>query len=104
MEKVIRDGKVAVLISGGWGAGWSTWNGDEEILLFHPKLVQMVEEKRTEEITEKWMVKELGLKDVFLSGLDGLYIEWVPEGTRFRVDEWDGAEMIITEHHLNLVA
>ena len=28
MEKIIEDGKVAVLVSKGYGAGWSTWNLD----------------------------------------------------------------------------
>ena len=27
-DKVIRDGKVAVIISPGFGAGWSTWADD----------------------------------------------------------------------------
>ena len=26
MEKIVRDGKVAVAVSYGFGAGWSTWN------------------------------------------------------------------------------
>jgi hypothetical protein len=26
IKKVIRDGKVAVLISDGYGAGWYSWN------------------------------------------------------------------------------
>ena len=26
MTKCIRDGKVAILYSPGYGAGWSTWN------------------------------------------------------------------------------
>jgi hypothetical protein len=29
MEKVIRDGKVAVLYSPGYGAGWYSWNRDQ---------------------------------------------------------------------------
>jgi hypothetical protein len=28
VEKYIKDGKVAVLYSAGYGAGWSTWNYD----------------------------------------------------------------------------
>ena len=45
-EKVVRDGKVAVLISPGFGAGWSTWADDEisEFVLFHKDLVEMAEE------------------------------------------------------------
>ena len=43
MDKVIRDGKVAVLVSYGYGAGWSTWNSARsDSLLFDPDIVQMV--------------------------------------------------------------
>lgn len=52
MEKVIRDGHVAVLYSPGYGAGWFTWNENHKELLFHPKLVEMVEQKRSSEINE----------------------------------------------------
>jgi hypothetical protein len=98
MDKVIRDGKVAVLVSCGFGAGWSTWGGEQyhETLLFHPKIVEMVEEGREREITDEWMEKELGLEDVYTGGTDGLEIEWVPLGTRFYIDEYDGNETLIT--------
>ena len=98
MNKVIRDGKVAVLVSRGYGAGWSTWVADEyrDIYLFHPTLIQMVEEGREREITEKWMEKELGLEDVYTGDTDGLEIEWVPVGTKFVIDEYDGAESLRT--------
>ncbi len=54
MEKVIRNGMVAVLVSPGYGAGWYSWNDHKE-LLFHPKIVEMVEKRRTEEITQEWV-------------------------------------------------
>ena len=107
MEKVVRDGKVAVVLSAGYGAGWGSWNyGVHEVIMFHPKIVQMVEDGREMDITEEWLKKELGLTDVFVytGGREGLYIKWVPEGTRFRIDEYDGAESIITEDDLNMVA
>ena len=105
MEKVIRDGKVAVVLSAGYGAGWGSWNyGVHEVIMFHPKIVQMVEEGREMELTEEWLEKELGLKDVYTGGREGLYIEWVPEGTKFRIDEYDGAERIITIDDLDMVA
>ena len=97
MEKVIRDGKVAVLLSAGYGSGWGSWNyGVHEVIMFHPKIVGMVEDGREMDITEEWLEQELGLKDVYTGGREGLYIEWVPEGTKFRIDEYDGAERIIT--------
>ena len=105
MEKVVRDGKVAVLLSRGYGAGWGSWNyGVHEVIMFHPKIVQMVEDGREMDITEEWLEKELGLEEVFTGGRDGLYIKWVPEGTRFRIDEYDGAETIITDEDLDMVA
>lgn len=39
-EKVVRDGKVAVLVSPEHGAGWSTWNKNAyppEAMLFSPE-------------------------------------------------------------------
>ena len=105
MEKVVRDGKVAVLLSRGYGAGWGSWNyGVHNVIMFHPKIVQMVEEGREMDITEEWLKSELGLEEVFTGGRDGLYIKWVPEGTRFRIDEYDGAETIITDEDLDMVA
>jgi hypothetical protein len=45
MDKVIRDGKVAVLYSPGYGAGWYSWHDNEE-LLYDPVIVDMVESKK----------------------------------------------------------
>jgi hypothetical protein len=96
MDKVIRDGKVAVLVSRGYGAGWSTWTDEVETYLFHPKLVQMVEEERHSEITTEWMEQELGLDVSYTGGTDGLEIEWVPVGTKFVIHEYDGHESLKT--------
>jgi hypothetical protein len=96
MDKVIRDGKVAVLVSRGYGAGWSTWTDEIETYLFHPKLVQMVEEERHSEITTEWMEQELGLDVSYTGGTDGLEIEWVPVGTKFVIHEYDGHESLKT--------
>jgi len=96
MDKVIRDGKVAVLVSRGYGAGWSTWTDEVETYLFHPKLVQMVEEERHSEIATEWMEQELGLDVSYTGGTDGLEIEWVPVGTKFVIHEYDGHESLKT--------
>jgi hypothetical protein len=98
MDKVIRDGKVAVLVSVGYGAGWSTWfsGNRKEVLLFHPKIVEMVEQGHKNEIKSTWIEQELGLKDVYTGGVDGLEIEWVPVGTKFVIHEYDGHETLKT--------
>lgn len=103
MEKVIRDGKVAVLVSPGWGAGWYSWNTEHQELLFHPKLVEMVEQNRHKEITEEWVLENLGI-DIYSGGAGDLRIEWLPVGTVFEINEFDGNESLRTLDDLHLVA
>jgi len=96
LEKVIRNGKVAVLYSPGFGAGWYSWNTKNKELLFHPTLVKMVEEGKQNEITEEFIENELNISDIYAGGSETLTIEWIPEGTLFRITEYDGSESIIT--------
>ena len=107
MEKVIRDGHVAVIISTGWGAGWSTWNGHKE-LIFHPKLVEWVESEQPTVVAISTILKEIldekEAEEIYLGGVEDLTIEWLPEGTKFRIEEYDGKEHIITENDLDLIA
>jgi hypothetical protein len=103
MEKVIRDGKVAVLISQGWGAGWYSWHRDNQELLFSPKLVEMVEQNRKKEIDDQWILENLGI-DMYAGGSDGLEIHWLPIGTAFEIEEYDGFESIRTIEDLVLTA
>lgn len=103
MEKVIRDGKVAVIYSPGYGAGWYTWNTDYPEIIFHPKLVEMIETGRQREITEEWVHSELGIRHVYCGGND-LKIEWLDECTSFDISEYDGYEEVVTMADLPLSA
>lgn len=100
MEKVIKNGEVAICYSPHFGAGWSTWASREqrETLIFHPAIVNMVLKDRQSEITKQWMVNNLGkeYEDVYLGGADDLCVEWVPIGTVFRIAEYDGWERVET--------
>lgn len=98
MKKVIRDGKVAVLISRGWGAGWYTWHGIEE-LLYDPEVVRMIENPDDEEDRDTIVAycEEQYGKDSYYNGVDDLTIVWVPQGRRFIVEEYDGAESLKLE-------
>ena len=42
MNKLVRDGLVAIIVSPGHGAGWYSWHGIEE-LLFDPSIVTWIE-------------------------------------------------------------
>jgi hypothetical protein len=99
MEKVIKDGKVAIVYSPGYGAGWSTWNDTEfnKTLVFHPKIVNMVLEGKTNQINQDWLVNNFGeeFEDVYCSKSLNLAVEWLEEGTVFRIEEYDGFESIL---------
>ena len=98
-EKYIKDGKVAVAYSPGYGAGWSTWNYDEstDILIFHPDIINMILSNKQFEIDNDWLVEHFGeeFKDVYCGGVSNLSIKWIPVGTQFRIDEYDGSESVI---------
>ena len=92
LKKVVRDGKVAVLISPDHGAGWYTWHHVEE-LLYDPVIVSMVEANLDSyDIAE--ISEEMYGKDHYYDGAKGLEIQWVPVGTEFLVMEYDGAEFL----------
>ena len=93
MQKLIRDGKVAVLVSPGFGAGWYTWHHVEE-LIYDPSIVEWLEQGNMPKIEAYLALK---YKDEYFGGLEDLVVEWVPEGARFRIDEYDGAESLVLE-------
>ncbi len=93
MDKVIRDGKVAVLYSPGYGAGWYTWNTQYPQLVFDPALVAMVEDK-TPDGWDYATYMETQYPNAYDGGADGLTIEWLPQGTAFEIHEYDGSESI----------
>ena len=94
MKKVIRNGKVAVLYSPGYGAGWYSWNTESIDCLFHPEIVKLVEEDRKEEITVEFIQNLLGIEYFYAGGARDLKISWIDENTLFRIDEYDGYESI----------
>ena len=91
MNKLIRDGKVAVLYSPGFGAGWYTWNYNHPEILFDPAIVKFVEKEKWDELAT---YVELKYPEIYKSGMTELQVEWIPEGTEFKVTEYDGAESI----------
>jgi hypothetical protein len=95
MKRVIENGKVAVLVSPNYGAGWFSWHDVEE-LLFDPVVVEMVRNDRHEEI-DSYVARAYPDDNVYTGGALDLMIEWVPMGQRFRINEYDGYESIVLE-------
>lgn len=91
MNKLSEDGKVAVLYSPGFGAGWYTWNYDTPEILFDPAIVKFVENKKWAELDTYVTLK---YPEIYKGGMTDLEVEWIPEGTLFKVSEYDGSESI----------
>lgn len=101
VKKVVREGKVAVLVSPGLGSGFSTEIDEEDYpeirkqAVFHPRWVQWVEEGKKED-PEVIRDEVWGDSPFYFSytGTMNLKIEWVPEGTLFTIDQYDGHESL----------
>ena len=91
MRKLVENGKVAVLYSPEFGAGWYTWNQEHPELLFDPAIVKLVEKGQYDELAT---YVELKYPGIYTGGLHDLQVEWITEGSLFRVVEYDGCESI----------
>ena len=100
MEKYIKDGKVAVLYSPGYGSGWYTWNREYPELIFDVKVVEYVLKLKSQmSVAYDTMVLENYLKnkypEIYIgSNLVELKIEWIAEGEEFKIAEYDGSEYV----------
>ena len=106
INKLIRNGEVAIIYSPGYGAGWYSWNrhyyGHE--LLFDKKLAELVllkEEVRSGDarrfnktLTQIEEYVSDKFPDAYNGGLGNAIVRWIPKGTAFEIREYDGAESI----------
>jgi hypothetical protein len=93
--KVIRNGLVAVVYSPGFGAGWSTWDHGEygDALIFDPMIVDLVEKQDVNQLVS---YVSLRYPDLYTGGMRDLTVKWLPQGTLFRINEYDGSESVET--------
>lgn len=103
--------KVAVLVSYGFGAGWSTWN--DKCLAYDKRVVEFWLDHNTVEFCHSVdahshshptaageivnnFLESCGYQGTYLGGYGDIDLEWVPCGTPFRITEYDGNERIET--------
>ena len=88
---------MKVLISPGYGSGWSTWNDPR--MAFDRRLIEAFERGVSREDMRTLCV-EYGYADAYgdvppyMGGFDQLKVIDVPSGMRFQIVEYDGAERI----------
>lgn len=93
--RVIRFGKVAVLYTHEHGGGWYSAHKVEE-LLFDPEVVNMVERNESPSNIIDYCVKHYSNRHWYQSATD-LAIAWIPQGSIFRIDEYDGREAVVLQ-------
>lgn len=98
-----EEGRVAVLISPGFGAGWSSWGeiDQAEAMLFDSRLVDFVLLHGAEGLGD--YAESLGYSG-YMGGASDVEVIWVDAGTRFLIDEYDGSESIRTFDDLSYIA
>ncbi len=99
MEKVIREGKVGVLVSPHFGAGFLTWGAPIEAI-FNPTLIELVEQQKVQEAID---FVESTWDGVYSGGVQDLVVAWIPEGTKFQITEYDGSESIELLDEINWI-
>ena len=97
VELYEKDGKIGVLVSPGFGAGWSTWNcpqlaydkrvieywmGQKGIDLYNDEMMEKVESQFS-----AW-----GYGNTYFGGYNRLKLKWVAKGEPFQISEYDGFE------------
>ena len=92
MEKLYNDkGQVAVAVSYGYGAGWSTWNTTNKELCLDKTFNELILAKKFRQAEA--LAEEL---DYCGLGINKCQIKWLEVGTKFYISECDGFEELIT--------
>lgn len=89
-----ENNELGVLISSGFGAGWSTWYKEE--IAYDKRIIEkwINDKPSVEKMTE--FLKSIGYDDVYMGGYYDLRIEFIPKGTLFCIHEYDGSESVET--------
>lgn len=90
-EKLEKDGHVAILYSPGYGAGWYSWNSEHIGLIFDREIAEAVLDGNKKLAIETAERKYPG---GYWGGGQDLKVEWLPKGTRFEINEYDGSESV----------
>lgn len=102
VEKYYNDeGQVGVIVSGGFGAGWSTWNREIGTFLIMDKtLVEMCLSERSSSEVGLYL-EGIGVEDFYLGGWGDCSVYFLDKGTHFIIDEYDGSESIQVMNETN---
>ena len=87
--------QYAILVSPGYGAGWSTWNHYH--LAFDKRVVELWLNTKDTPVGEDYIKEELsklGYEEVYLGGYSDIEMIWIHEGDIWRITAYDGSESV----------
>ena len=104
MEKFTdsETGRIAVLVSSGWGLGWFCDHGCEQ-LVYDPKIVRWVldgypETQRGSIVAHvQAILAQQATPVVSVSDIKELDVVWLPPGEQFIITSYDGMESVISK-------
>lgn len=105
VKTFVQNGMMAVAVSPGYGAGWSTWNYCRD-LAYDKRVIELILKYQAKDVTREELAERLemlGYHDIYCGGLEQICIQWVPLGTCFRIHEYDGSESIETLENMKLI-
>lgn len=89
-----------ILVSGGFGAGWSTWSSSPKEVAEYLPIIEFLEaggepsDLNDDHILVKRMIEDLDLNHFYTGGAEGLYVDEVRYA--YRIEEYDGSESVTT--------
>ena len=88
---------VAILISPGFGAGWSTWCWEYPEIAYDKRVIEWYFNNTTaSEEDASMFLESIGYPNVYCGGFHQLVVEWIPRGVQWRIKEYDGSESLET--------
>lgn len=88
-----NENERGVLISPGYGAGWSTWNDSR--LAYDSRVVEFwLDHKDAEGEEVKEFCESIGYPNVYCGGYGQLELIFVKAGSSFLIEEYDGSESL----------
>jgi hypothetical protein len=90
------DVRVAILVSPGYGAGWSSWHGNKQQMCTDSRIIRYLYTDAKNSISyEELMTKYMGFVEIpYDGGFSNLEVEFVPAGSLYKIREYDGAEHV----------
>lgn len=97
---------MKILVSNGFGAGWSSWASEKqfEIATYQPVIDFLEGGGKGSDLDEdhpliKKMCEDLELDSFYTGGASDLHTQFLPDETKFFIENYDGSEYVITSEN-----